>query len=74
MSLLSTRNSKDTCPYPQLLNILNDIQCVCLKGSLLNTKALLFNLIECFTFFDAEVTPGCKLLNNFSNYILLLAL
>jgi len=69
MSLLSTRNSKGTCPHPQSLALLNDAQCTCLKGPLLDTEASLLNLTECFNPFDAEATPGYRLLNSFSEHI-----
>ena len=62
MSLLSAKHSKGTPPYPQSLALLNDIQCACLKGPLLDTKASLLNLTECFNPLHAETTPGCRLL------------
>ena len=69
MSLLSAKYFKSTCPHPQSLAVLNDIQCACLKGSLLNTKASLLNLIECFNLLDTETTLGYRLLDNFLDHI-----
>ena len=69
MSLLSARNSKGTHPHPQSLALLNDAQCACLKGPLLDTEASLLNLTECFNPLDAEATPGCRLLDSFPNCI-----
>jgi len=65
MFLLSAKNSKDTSPYLQLLALLSNTQCACLKGSLLDTEVLLFNLTEYFNLFDTEVIPGCRLLDSF---------
>jgi len=69
MSLLSARNSKGTHPHPQSLAFLNDTQCAYLKGPLLDTEASLLNLTERFNPLDAEATPGCSLLDSFSNHI-----
>jgi len=62
MSLLSTKHSKGTPPYPQSLALLNDIQYAHLKGPLLDTEASLLNLTECFNPLHAEAIPGCRLL------------
>ena len=69
MSLLSVRNSKDTYPHPQSLALLNDAQCTRLKSPLLDTEASLLNLTEHFNPLDAEATPGCRLLDSFSDHI-----
>ena len=69
MSLLSARNSKGTRPHPQSLALLNDAQCACLKGPLLDTEASLLNLTERFNPLDAEATPGCRLLDSFPDRI-----
>ena len=69
ISLFSARNSKGTCPHPQLLAFLNDAQCARLKGPLLYTEASLLNLTECFNSLDAEATPGCRLLDSFPDCI-----
>ena len=69
MSLLSARNSKGTCSHPQSLTPLNDVQCTCLKGPLLDTEASLLSLTECFNPLDAKTTPGCRLLDSFTNHI-----
>ena len=69
MSLLSARNSKGTRPHPQSLALLNDAQCACLKGSLLDTEASLLNLTKCFDPLHAEATPGCRLLDSFPDHI-----
>ena len=70
MSLLSARNSKGTHPHSQLLALLNNAQCACLKGPLLDTEASLLSLTEHFNPLDAEVTPGCGLLDSFPDCIL----
>ena len=62
MSLLSARNSKSTCSHSQLLILLNNTQCACLKSLFLDTEVLFSNLTKCFNFFDAEAIPGCRLL------------
>ena len=67
MSLLSIRNSKDTCSHPQSLVLF--IQCAYLKGSLLDIEALLLNLTEYFNFFDTKTILDCILHNNFSDHI-----
>ena len=69
MSLLSTRNSKGTYPHPQSLALLNDAQYTHLKGSLLDTEALLLNLTEHFNPFNAKAIPGYRLLDNFPDFI-----
>jgi len=69
MFLLSARNSKGTHPHPQLLALLNDAQCTCLKGSLLDTEVLLLSLTECFNPLDVETTLGCRLLDSFPECI-----
>ena len=69
MSLLSARNSKGTPPHPQSLVLLNDTQCAHLKSPLLNTEASLLNLTKRFNPLDAEATPGCRLLDSFSDCI-----
>ena len=55
--------------HAQSLALLNDTQCVCLKGSLLNTEASLLNLTEYFDPLHAEATPGCRLLDSFPDCI-----
>ena len=69
MSLLSAKHSKGTPPHPQSLALLNDTQCACLKGPLLDTEASLLNLTECFNSLYAEATPGCRLLDSFPDCI-----
>jgi len=69
MFLLSTKHSKGVSPYPQSLALLNDIQCACLKGPLLDTEASLLDLTECFDPLHAEATPGCRLLDSFPDRI-----
>ena len=69
MSLLSAKNSKSTSPHPQLLALLNDAQCACLKGSLLDTEVSLLNLTEHFKLLDTEATPDCRLLDSFPECI-----
>ena len=69
MSLLSVRNSKGTYSHAQSLALLNNAQCTCLKGLLLDTEALLLSLTECFNSLDAEATPGCRLLDSFPECI-----
>ena len=69
MSLLSAKHSKSTSSYPQSLALLNNTQYACLEGSLLDTEASLLNLTESFDFLYTEVTPGCRLLDNFPNHI-----
>ena len=58
MSLLSTKHFKGAPPYSQSLALLNDTQCTCLKGPLLDTEAFLLNLIECFDPLHAEAMSG----------------
>ena len=67
ISLLSARNSKGTCPHPQLLALLNDAQYAHLKGLLLDIEVSLLSLTECFKLLDAETIPGCRLLDSFPN-------
>ena len=62
MSLLSAKHSKGTPPHPQSLALLNDTQCACLKGPLLDTEAFLLNLTECF---DPIAKLTYSLLTNF---------
>ena len=69
ISLLSAKHSKGAPPHPQFLALLNDIQCACLKGPLLNTEVSLLNLTECFNSLHAEAIPGCRLLDSFPNRI-----
>ena len=69
MSLLSARNSKGTCPHSQSLALLNDTQCTCLKGPLLDTEASLLNLTEYFNPLDAKAILGCRLLDSFPKHI-----
>jgi len=69
MFLLSARNSKGTSPYSQLLALLSNIQCACLKGSLLDTEVSLLNLTEYFNLFDTEAIPDCRLLDSFFDCI-----
>ena len=67
--VLSAKHSKGAPPHPQSLALLNDTQCACLKGPLLNTEAFLLNLTECFDPLHAEATPGCRLLDSFPDRI-----
>ena len=69
MSLLSVRNSKSTYSYAQSLALLNNAQCTCLKGILLDTEASLLSLTECFNPLDTEAIPGCRLLDSFPEHI-----
>ena len=69
MSLLSAKHFKGTPPHPQSLALLNNTQCACLKGLLLDTEASLLNLIECFDPLYAEATPGCRLLDSFPDRV-----
>ena len=69
MSLLSAKHSKGALPHPQSLALLNNIQCACLKGPLLDTEASLLNLTECFNSLYAEATPGCRLFDSFPDRI-----
>ena len=69
MSLLSAKHSKNAPPHPQSLALLNDTQYARLKGPLLDTEASLLNLTECFDPLHAEATPGCRLLDSFSDRI-----
>ena len=69
ISLLSTRNSKDTCPYPQSLVLLNDIQCAYLKNPFLDTELSLLNLTKHFNLFDTKAILGYRLLDSFSDHI-----
>ena len=69
MFLLSTKYSKSTPPHLQSLALLNDTQCACLKGLLLDTEAFLLNLTECFDPLHAEATLGCRLLDSFHDCI-----
>ena len=69
MSLLSAKHSKDTPPHPQSLALLNNTQCACLKGSLLDTEVSLLNLTECFDPLHTEAIPGCRLLDSFPDCI-----
>ena len=69
MSLPSAKHSKGTPPHPQSLTLLNNTQCTCLKGPLLNTEAFLLNLTEYFDPLHVETIPGCRLLDSFLNHI-----
>ena len=69
MSLLSARNSRGTRSYPQSLVLLNNAQCTCLKGPLLDTKMSLLSLTKHFNPLDAETTPDYRLLNSFPECI-----
>ena len=69
LSLLSARNSKGAHPHPQSLALLTNVQSARLRSSLLNTKASLLNLTECFDSLHPEIRPGCRLLNNFPDHI-----
>ena len=71
ISLLSAKHSKSAPPHPQSLALLNDTQCACLKGPLLDTEASLLNLTECFNPLDAEATPGCRLLEKLSTSLII---
>ena len=63
ISLLSAKYSKGVSSHPQSLVLLNNIQCVCLKGSVLYIKASLLNPL------DTEATLGYRLLDNFPDHI-----
>ena len=69
ISLLSAKHSKGALPHTQFLALLNDIHCACLKGPLLDIEVSLLNLTECFDPLHAEATPGCRLLDSFSDCI-----
>ena len=69
MFLLSAKHSKSAPSHPQSLALLNDIQCAHLKGPLLNIKASLLNLTECFDPLYTEAILGCRLLDSFSDRI-----
>ena len=69
MSLLSAKHSKGAPSDPQSLALLNDIQCVCLKGPLLDTEVSLLNLTECFDPIHTEAIPGYRLLDSFPDCI-----
>jgi len=69
MFLLSAKHSKSASLHPQFLALLNDTQCACLKGPLLDTKASLLNLTECFDLLHAEATLDCRLLDSFPDRI-----
>jgi len=69
LSLLSARNSKNAHSYPQSLALLTDAQSAWLRSPLLNTEVSLFNLTECFDSLHPEIRPGCRLLDNFSDYV-----
>ena len=69
MSLLSAKHSKGASSHPQFLVLLNNTQCARLKGPLLDTKASLLNLTECFDHLHVETTLGCRLLDSFSDCI-----
>ena len=69
MSLFSARNSKGTRSHPQSLALLTDVQSAQLKSPLLDTKASLLNLTECFSLLHPEMCPGHRLLDNFSDHI-----
>ena len=69
MSLLSAKHSKGAPSHPQSLALLNDTQCTCLKGPLLDTEAFLLNLTEYFNLLHAEAISGCRLLDSFPDCI-----
>ena len=64
MFLLSAKHSKGAPSHPQSLALLNDTQCACLKGPLLDTKAFLLNLTEYFDLLHTKTTSGCRLLDS----------
>ena len=67
--------SKGTRSHPQSLALLNDAQCACLKGPLLNTEASLLNLTECFNPLDTEASysKGDSWLTHFGQLVTLCA-
>ena len=69
MSLLSAKHSKSAPPHPKSLALLNNTQCACLKGPLLNTETSLLNFTECSNLLYTEAIPGCRLLDSFPNHI-----
>ena len=69
LTLLSARNSKGTHSYPQSLALLTDAQSAQLRSPLLDTKASLLNLTECFDSLHPEICPECRLLDNFPDNI-----
>jgi len=69
LSLLSARNSKGAHPHLQSLAFLTDAQSARLRSPLLDTEASLLNLIERFDSLYPEIRPGCRLLDNFPDYV-----
>ena len=69
LSLLSACNSKSAHPYPQSLALLTDVQSAQLRSPLLDTEVSLLNLTECFDSLHPEICPGCRLLDNFPDYV-----
>jgi len=69
LSLLSARNSKGAYPHLQSLAFLTDAQSAQLRSPLLDTEASLLNLTECFDLLHPEIRLGCRLLDNFPDYV-----
>jgi len=69
LSLLSACNSKGTHPHPQSLALLTDAQSAQLRSPFLDTEASLLNLTERFDSLYPELCPGCRLLDNFPDYV-----
>ena len=53
----------------QSLALLTDAQSARLRSPLLDTEASLLNLIERFDSLYPEICPGCRLLDNFPDYV-----
>jgi len=66
---LSAHNSKSAQPHPQSLALLTDTQSAQLRSPLLDTKVLLLNLTEYFDSLYPEICLGCRLLDNFPDYV-----
>jgi len=67
--LLSACNSKGAHFHPQSLALLTDAQSAQLRSPLLDTEALLLNLIECFNSLHPEIRLGYRLLDNFPDHV-----
>ena len=67
--LLSAYNFKGTHPHLQSLALFTNAQSVWLRSPFFDTKMSFLNLIECFNLLYSEICLGCKLLDNFSDYV-----
>ena len=68
ISLVSACNSKGTHPHLQSLALFTNAQSAQLRSPLLDTEVSLLNLTECFDPLHSEACPGCRLLDNFSDW------